>query len=1221
MGNTPIYGFGYIEPNQDLSENIDLDELRFKSIENQMFNLYSLFKNGIIETDPNTPSWRIQTYANDFKLTKISVTSGEGFVSYKAARTTSAKDVSLPNIPADLNVSRVFVYAYENENTAVTGDVSFVASLTQINDTVNYISLGFLDINVNIASITLDESTRQDITLFSSLSYVVKNHKHIGGTGNPAPIDLSQEVQNQLTSENISNVDASKIITGTIDSSRLPDIDHSNLGQKGNLSHNQIESLLLDLSNNDTSNTLSELSIANRLQMLIALKKQSGSGFSHIDSTQVNTIVYVPGIYPNNSNNSATGISSGFAITSGIPSKYTLATVYNDAPYSSGNAISNSVSTSTFVSDKSYVTLAELNQAKTIASSVGSTVYNYFNNISISGSATTGSFAIDTPINYRTLSFPSASIFSTSENWNSGLVFTNSYTSNKLKVDTGLYTYKLFDSPISLEYNSKIGIGFSAGLGETGAALGKIYMYLVVGTGASDPNLTTDQKVEFAPNTGTATTAIYISPVTNKKIFDDAIYGTTGSTATYQSFSLSDFGDSSLTKSVLGYGFYFATDQGWSADKQIKFETLTPSESFINPDNTLDDLVESRRAASGTTSSIFTWNDTYTYKNGNFLFRFDSGDVNTQYNQVQYAVNLPSGTKYTLKSRTNTNSEVFYNVRTVSETDVIIVTPNSNSSSGRYFDLLFSLYSNENQNLTPIVSSVKVNYSAVGTGLSRIYDRNLTDNSINKFGWVSDAYSTKNIGYGTTNPDATNYLSIYDTSKVGNWVYLRNNTLISATSTKVETTVEDGIDNSTLSGYLTPRQVFNKSSIYGFDTPKDYQSLDNGGNIICDTLNDRIVITDINGNFSKVIQGNIRLRLESRDFVALSATFNPTTRKIFLAFSQNISFVDLTKIFVIYDNITIRADDTRITGEYLDPILNNSATYVLNIENTVEGINLVQAISNANSKKIRLDKGCFTNSGTSINSTDALSATIPQSTVSTTNRTQQFYAGISTSLTGTVTTAIGLSSTTQTVTSITDYNGDGVISLTKMYGPNNQEDDIQLELLKGPIYFANIYNPVSVQYVESSDHIIIAQPHSNSVVSYTNNDDLDLNWAITSDVVKFYDNKVGSAYQMNNGKLLLASPAVDTNDTGKLQVYNIVNGFIETKLTFNNDVVKALPGPATDYSNFYVLTDDVINFGANSRLHLVNTSGTILSTWGDNNELFHPKGLKIAGNNTVLISE
>ena len=39
MGNTPIYGVGFIEPNQDLSENIDLDELRFKSIEDSSFSI------------------------------------------------------------------------------------------------------------------------------------------------------------------------------------------------------------------------------------------------------------------------------------------------------------------------------------------------------------------------------------------------------------------------------------------------------------------------------------------------------------------------------------------------------------------------------------------------------------------------------------------------------------------------------------------------------------------------------------------------------------------------------------------------------------------------------------------------------------------------------------------------------------------------------------------------------------------------------------------------------------------------------------------------------------------------------------------------------------------------------------------------------------------------------------------------------------------------------
>ena len=1221
MGNTPIYGFGYIEPNQDLSENIDLDELRFKAIENQMYNLYQIFKNGIIEEDPTVPSWRIQTYSNEFKLTKITITSGKGFVSYKAGNTTSSKDVTLPSIPTTVGISKVYVYAYENANTAITGDVDFVASLTQINDTVNYISLGYLEIDVASNLISLFETTRQDITLFSTLSYLIKNHKHIGGTGNPSPIDLSLEVKNQLTSENINSVDAAKITTGILDSARLPTISHNSLEDKGKLTHDQLETALLAVVNNDANDKMSDLSIANRLQMLIALKKSGGVGFTFIDSTQINTLSYVPGIYPNTSTNASTGNSANFAQTTSVPSQYTLATIYDTAPNSSGSGISGSVTSSSFVGDKSFVVKNDFLQAKTVASSLGSTANTFFSNIIISGSATTGSFTIDTPLNYLTLSQPVSSIFDTTGSWDTGLVFTTTYASNKVKVDTSLYAYTLFNQPVSLDFDSKVGFGFSAGLGETGAALGKIYMFLVVGNGSTDPNLQYDQKIDFAPNTGTGSSTIYISPATNVKIFDDTTYGFTGSTATYSSVNLSDFGDSSLKSSVLGFGFYFATDQGWNAEKQTKFELLTPTDAQINTSGNNDSLVLARRNPIDQTSAVFTWNDQYKYKNANFLLRFDSGDTNTQYNQIQYDIDVPSGTKYTVQSRSNVSSDLFYNLKTLSETDVIIATPNTNSSTGRYLDVLFSLYANEFQNLSPTVNNLRINYSTVGSATTRTYDRNLTDTTNQKFGWVSDVYYNKNAGYGITNPDNTNYLKIYDTSNVGNWVYLRNNNLISAASNVLETTVEDGIDAGTLRNYLTPNQIFLKSTNYGLDTPTDYQALSNGGNIICDSKNDRIIMTDINGVFTKVIQGNIRLKLTTRDFVALSASFNPSTRKIFIAFSQNISFVDLTKIYITYDNISVRGDDTRLSGDYLEPIFDSSATYVFTIKDTVEGIALNTAISNALTKRIRLDKGCFTNSGFSINTNSPLTATIPTSSVSTTNRTQQFVAGISTSITGSATVTTGLPTTTTVVNSVTDYNGDGIVSTTEMYGPNSQVDNIILDLWQGPIYFANIYNPVSVQYDETNLLIVIAQPHSNSVLCYSDNTDLTLKWAITSDIVNYYDNKLGSAYLLPNGNVLLGSPAIDTNDTGKLQVYNISNGYIETKLTFNNDVVKALPGPATDYSNFYVLTDDVINFGANSRLHLVNNSGTILSTWGDNNELFHPKGMRIISNDNILVSE
>ena len=1221
MGNTPIYGFGYIEPNQDLSENIDLDELRFKAIENQIYNLYQIFKNGVLEDDPNTPSWRIKTFANEFKTTKIQITSGKGHVSYKYATTASSKDVTLPTIPANVSSTRLYVYAYENSDTSVTGDVDFVASLTQLNDTVNYIFLGQIDVDVINGLITVDDSGRQDISLFASLSSLLTNHKHVGGSNNPSPVDLSKEVKNLLSSDNIDYVDASKITTGVLDSSRLPEISHDTLQDKGNLTHTELETLLLDIVSEDTTYTISDLSIANRLQMLIALKKSGGVGMTYIDSSQINTLVYVPGIFPNNFSNASTGNTANFAQKTSVPSAYTLADIRDTSPRNSGSGISGSVISSTFVGDKSFVVLNDFLSAKTTASSLGSSI-NYFNNIAISGSATTGSFTLDTPLNYRSFNGPVSSIFDSANNWNSGLVFTTSFSSNKVKVDTKMYTYTLFDQPLSLESASRIGIGFSSGLGETTAALGNIYMFLVVGSGNTDPGLLYDQKIEFAPNTsGAGSSIIYISPVDNVKIFDDTVTGMIAGTSAYKNILLSDFGDSSLKKSVHGYGFYFATNNGWNAEKQVKFELLTPSESDVNSSGDYDDLILARRAPSEVDTSVFVWNDEYKYKSGSFLLRFDSGDTTTQYNLVEFDVDQPAGSKYTIQTRSNTNSDVFYNLKTVSTSDVIQATPDVNSNQGRYLDVLFNLYSTQNQDLAPIVNSLRINYSASGSATTRTYDRNTTDVSLQKFGWISDAYYNKNVGYGTTNPDDTNYLKIFDTSSVGNWIYLRNNSLISAANNTSESTIEDGIDNSTLRNYLTPTQVFLKTTSYGFNSPSDYQALSTGGNVICDTKNDRVIVTDIDGNFTKVIQGNIRLKLQSRDFVALSATFNPTTRKIFLAFSQNISFVDLTKIYIIFDGTTVRADDVRIDGSYSNPIFSLSATYELRIKDTVEGLALVSAIQNATNRQVRLDKNCFVNSGNSINGTDPLSAVIPESTVSTTNRTEQFYAGISTSVTGTQTITTGLSTTNSTVNDVTDFNSDSAISTTVMYGPNNQSDTVLLDLLVGPIYFENIYNPISVQYHEADSLLVIAQSHSDAVICFSDDDTLTRKWQITSDVAKFYDNKLGSAYLMNSGNVLLGCPAFDTTDTGKLLVYNISNGFIETKLTFNNDVVKALPGPATDYSNFYVLTDDVINNGQNSRLHLINTSGNILSTWGDNNEIFHPKGMKIISNDNILISE
>ena len=97
----------------------------------------------------------------------------------------------MPVLPSNIGISRIFVYAYENENTSVTGDVDFIASLTQISDSSNYIYLGYVDVDVVNNLVSLNDFGRQNISLFSSLSASLLSHRHIGGSANPSPIDIS----------------------------------------------------------------------------------------------------------------------------------------------------------------------------------------------------------------------------------------------------------------------------------------------------------------------------------------------------------------------------------------------------------------------------------------------------------------------------------------------------------------------------------------------------------------------------------------------------------------------------------------------------------------------------------------------------------------------------------------------------------------------------------------------------------------------------------------------------------------------------------------------------------------------------------------------------------------------------------------------------------------------------------------------------------------------
>jgi hypothetical protein len=208
---------------------------------------------------------------------------------------------------------------------------------------------------------------------------------------------------------------------------------------------------------------------------------------------------------------------------------------------------------------------------------------------------------------------------------------------------------------------------------------------------------------------------------------------------------------------------------------------------------------------------------------------------------------------------------------------------------------------------------------------------------------------------------------------------------------------------------------------------------------------------------------------------------------------------------------------------------------------------------------------------------------------------------------------------TNLVSTVTnDFNNDNIVPTSDVLDPVGDIGNVSVDLFEGPIHFANIYNPISVHY--SNSKIIIAQPFTDSVLAYNDDSSLSLAWKISSDIAEFIDTKLGSVYELSDGVVILGCPITDNNPTGRLIKYRVSGGIIETKLLFNNlDVVKALPGP--DQDNFYVLLDDNINGGNNTRLRLVDISGNTISTWGDNYEIIHPKGLRLLSNNDILVSE
>jgi plastocyanin len=255
------------------------EDRRMRTIDAQLRGLYEVLGNGVIQ------GWEVGSSGTGRLAVDISY--GNGVISFVAIENTVNTTIS-PLFPNSTN----YIYASKLPDSYWNKSVSFSVSVSEI-DSSNLILLSKV-VTSSTGITSIDNEVRENIGLVSAIQDVVKNHRHVGGTNNPEPVNLASQVEGVLGQENLPDLDASKVKTGKLDRSVIPIIDHTTgLTNSGELTHSQLDSFVQNLSAFGKT-VMGETALVNLLQLTLALKHQ----WPEIDEYLVNHLAFIPGISP-----------------------------------------------------------------------------------------------------------------------------------------------------------------------------------------------------------------------------------------------------------------------------------------------------------------------------------------------------------------------------------------------------------------------------------------------------------------------------------------------------------------------------------------------------------------------------------------------------------------------------------------------------------------------------------------------------------------------------------------------------------------------------------------------------------------------------------------------------------------------------------------------------------------------------------------------------------
>lgn len=198
MGQTKYYSLSFFDFGDRLDARINVQKEidRFVVIDKQMYGLYRVFGNGVID------DWNVRDAGfQEGKGISIAIDTGMGVINYLACETSMPG--YLYGIPPN---SLVDIYVSVSGAMSVDRTVSFIYSPTDIRGDDN---IKIARVSTGSNSILYIDNTIRDLIGFDEIIQdAIDAHKH---RGTPSKIDLSTETRNQLPGARIECIDCHKL--------------------------------------------------------------------------------------------------------------------------------------------------------------------------------------------------------------------------------------------------------------------------------------------------------------------------------------------------------------------------------------------------------------------------------------------------------------------------------------------------------------------------------------------------------------------------------------------------------------------------------------------------------------------------------------------------------------------------------------------------------------------------------------------------------------------------------------------------------------------------------------------------------------------------------------------------------------------------------------------------------------------------------------------------